>query len=71
MSRFDLFFVVLDEGDDTTDANVARHLVGFHQGQEAALEPPFSTAELQRYLKYARAVKPRVISDRPYILFSD
>ncbi|KAJ3414676.1 MCM DNA helicase complex subunit mcm6 [Chytridiales sp. JEL 0842] len=60
MSRFDLFFVVLDEGDETTDTNVAQHLVGFHQGQESALEPPYSTAEVQRYLKYARAVKPKL-----------
>jgi len=33
MSRFDLFFVVLDEGDQAIDYNIARHIVNVHTGK--------------------------------------
>lgn len=31
MSRFDLFFVVVDECDEISDYNIARHIVSLHQ----------------------------------------
>lgn len=31
MSRFDLFFVILDECDEITDYNIAKHIVEIHQ----------------------------------------
>jgi DNA replication licensing factor MCM6 len=31
MSRFDLFVVVLDEGDELVDYNIAPHIVNIHQ----------------------------------------
>jgi DNA replication licensing factor MCM6 len=37
MSRFDLFFVVVDEKRDEDDFNIARHIVNMHRMQEAAL----------------------------------
>eukprot|EP00485_Elphidium_margaritaceum_P003964 CAMPEP_0202686580 /NCGR_PEP_ID=MMETSP1385-20130828/2331_1 /ASSEMBLY_ACC=CAM_ASM_000861 /TAXON_ID=933848 /ORGANISM="Elphidium margaritaceum" /LENGTH=884 /DNA_ID=CAMNT_0049341181 /DNA_START=33 /DNA_END=2687 /DNA_ORIENTATION=- len=33
MSRFDLFFVVLDECDEVTDYHVAKHIINTHQQQ--------------------------------------
>src|ERR1700749_1445067 len=33
MSRFDLFFVVLDEGEPTIDYNIARHIIDVHLNQ--------------------------------------
>jgi len=33
MSRFDLFFVVLDECDEVTDYHVAKHIINTHQHQ--------------------------------------
>lgn len=61
MSRFDLFFVVLDECDESTDFNIAKHIVGIHQRKDSALKPVYSTQELQLYIKYARSLKPIVI----------
>ncbi|EOD29724.1 hypothetical protein EMIHUDRAFT_233634 [Emiliania huxleyi CCMP1516] len=61
MSRFDLFFVVLDEQDERTDLAIASHIVSLHQhGSLAHLtqQPDFSTSQLQRYIRYARSLKP-------------
>ena len=60
MSRFDLFFVIVDECDETADYNIAKHILDVHRKGLASIEPEFSTEQLQRYIKYARTFKPRV-----------
>ena len=60
MSRFDLFFVVLDECDEKTDLSLARHIVDVHRYKDAAINPEFSTEALQRYIRYARTFNPKV-----------
>jgi len=47
MSRFDLFFVVLDEGDQAIDYNIARHIVNVHTGKASYNRPEFSLEDLQ------------------------
>ncbi|KAH6668619.1 MCM2/3/5 family-domain-containing protein, partial [Plectosphaerella plurivora] len=58
MSRFDLFFVVLDECTESVDRHLAEHIVGIHQLRDAAIEPEFSTELLQRYIRFARTFRP-------------
>ncbi|KAI9713545.1 MAG: MCM DNA helicase complex subunit mcm6 [Bogoriella megaspora] len=58
MSRFDLFFVVLDECDEDVDRHLASHIVNVHMNKDAAIEPEFSTAQLQRYIRFARTFTP-------------
>ena len=60
MSRFDLFFVIMDEVNESSDWNIARHIVNFHQHKEDGVEPPFSVDTLMRYLKYVRSLRPMV-----------
>jgi DNA replication licensing factor MCM6 len=60
MSRFDLFFIVLDECDEETDLNIARHIIGVHQKRDQALKPVYTVEQVQRYIRYARLFKPRV-----------
>ena len=60
MSRFDLFFVVLDECDEKSDLNIAKHIVNVHRFQDDAIHPEFSTEALQRYIRYARTFNPKV-----------
>jgi hypothetical protein len=60
MSRFDLFFVVLDECNEDVDLKLAQHIVNIHMHKNAALNPEFSTDELQRYIRYARTFSPKV-----------
>lgn len=58
MSRFDLFFVVLDECDEDVDRHLAQHIVGIHKDRDEAIEPEFSTEQLQRYIRFAKTFKP-------------
>jgi DNA replication licensing factor MCM6 len=62
MSRFDLFFVVLDECNPDVDLKLAQHIVNVHMHRNAAINPEFSTDELQRYIRYARTFNPKVRS---------
>lgn len=58
MSRFDLFFVILDECNEQNDYNIARHLLNVHRYRDAPVEAEFSAEQLQRYIRYARTIKP-------------
>lgn len=58
MSRFDLFFVVLDECNEAVDTHLARHIVNIHRNRDAAITPEFTTEQLQRYIKFARTFRP-------------
>ncbi|KAI7866660.1 MCM2/3/5 family-domain-containing protein [Spinellus fusiger] len=60
MSRFDLFFVVLDECNEITDYNIARHIVSVHRLKDEYVSPEFSTEQLQRYIRYAKTFKPKL-----------
>jgi len=58
MSRFDLFFVVLDECNEAVDRHLAEHIVSIHALRDNAIEPEFSTECLQRYIRFARTFRP-------------
>ncbi|KAL8410956.1 hypothetical protein RB596_000565 [Gaeumannomyces avenae] len=68
MSRFDLFFVVLDECNERIDRNLAEHIVGLHQLRDAAIEPEFSTEQLQRYIRFARTFRPEFTDEAKQVL---
>ncbi|KAJ7774098.1 MCM2/3/5 family-domain-containing protein [Mycena olivaceomarginata] len=68
MSRFDLFFVVLDECDEKTDLNIARHIVNVHRFQDEAINPEFSTETLQRYIRFARTFNPKLTPEAADVL---
>lgn len=59
MSRFDLFFVILDECNEAVDRHLAEHIVGIHQLRDEAVQPEFSTEQLQRYIRFARTFNPQ------------
>lgn len=58
MSRFDLFFVILDDCNEKIDTELAAHIVDLHMKRDDAIHPPFSAEQLRRYIKYARTFKP-------------
>lgn len=60
LSRFDLVYVMIDDPDDQTDYHIAHHIVRLHQKRESALAPAFSTAQLKRYVAYAKTLKPKL-----------
>ena len=61
MSRFDLFFVILDECSDSADYNIAKHILNIHRHYDDAVSPDFSMEQIQRYIRYARTIRPKVI----------
>lgn len=68
LSRFDLVYVMIDDPDDQTDYHIAHHIVRVHQKREDALTPSFSTAELKRYIAYAKTLKPKLNPDARKLL---
>ncbi|KAK9149950.1 hypothetical protein Syun_008259 [Stephania yunnanensis] len=60
LSRFDLVYVMIDEPEDQTDYHIAHHIVRVHQKHEDALNPAFTTAQLKRYISYAKTLKPKL-----------
>ncbi|KAJ8476576.1 hypothetical protein OPV22_020303 [Ensete ventricosum] len=68
LSRFDLVYIMIDEPDENTDYHIAHHIVRVHQKREDALAPAFTTAELKRYITYAKSLKPQLSSEAKSVL---
>ncbi|KAF5193857.1 Dna replication licensing factor mcm6 [Thalictrum thalictroides] len=68
LSRFDLVYVMIDEPDDQTDYHIAHHIVRVHQKHEDALSPAFTTAQLKRYIAYAKTLKPKLSQEARKLL---
>lgn len=68
MSRFDLFFVVLDDCDEMSDHNIARFIVDIHKGGQTALPTEYSEGQLQRYISVARKLNPAVTPESRTLL---
>lgn len=68
MSRFDLFFVVLDECNESVDRHIADHIVNVHRFRDAAIQPEFTTEQLQRYIRYARTFHPKLTPEASLVL---
>lgn len=68
LSRFDLFFVVLDECNEDADRMVAEHILKVHRCEEEAVTPPFSKEQLQRYVRFARTVTPKITLESQKVL---
>ena len=69
LSRFDLFFVILDECNERVDTQLATHIVNLHLFRDSALNPPYTKEQVLRYIKYARNVKPKLTNDaRTYLI---
>lgn len=58
LSRFDLLHVMVDEVNPAVDEAIAYHILAAHKG--AASKPPFTQLQLQQYIRYARAIKPKL-----------
>lgn len=69
MSRFDLFFVIVDECQPEADEKIANHIFAVHREQETPLSGDhFSTEQLKRYIKYARKLEPKITEESRKVL---
>uniref|UniRef100_A0A8I5NBI6 DNA replication licensing factor MCM6 n=1 Tax=Papio anubis TaxID=9555 RepID=A0A8I5NBI6_PAPAN len=60
MSRFDLFFILVDECNEVTDYAIARRIVDLHSRIEESIDRVYSLDDIRRYLLFARQFKPKV-----------
>ncbi len=63
LSRFDLFFVVLDECNEFMDHTIASHIVNLHRKRDKALEPDYTIEQMQNYLRFAKLLKPQMTKE--------
>lgn len=68
MSRFDLFFVVLDECNPVLDFQIARKIVATHRNELEEEQAPFTQDQLQRYIAFARRIKPKIPAETMKLL---
>ncbi|XP_041371751.1 zygotic DNA replication licensing factor mcm6-like [Gigantopelta aegis] len=60
MSRFDLFFILVDECNEVVDYAIARRIVDLHSHAEETVERVYSVEDITRYLMFARQFKPKI-----------
>ena len=60
LSRFDLFFVVLDECNEFMDHTIASHIVNLHRKRDKAIIPEYTVEQMQNYLRFAKLLKPQL-----------
>lgn len=55
---------MIDETTELMDERIAQHIVNLHRNPTSVTHAvPFTTEAMQRYIKYARAIKP-IISEQ-------
>ncbi|XP_056452765.1 MCM6 minichromosome maintenance deficient 6, like isoform X1 [Gadus macrocephalus] len=60
MSRFDLFFILVDECNEVTDYAIARRIVDLHCRNMESVQRVYSPDEVQRYILFARQFQPKI-----------
>ncbi|KAK3908270.1 DNA replication licensing factor Mcm6 [Frankliniella fusca] len=70
MSRFDLFFILVDECNEVLDYAIASKILALHSGIDDSVERVYSQEEVLRYIAFARQFKP-VINEGASALLVD
>ncbi len=52
--------VMIDEPNEEVDRAIANHIVAVHQLKTEALAATYTMEDMQRYIKYARAIRPEM-----------
>jgi len=68
MSRFDLFFILVDDCNEVTDYAIARRIIDLHTKLEESVERVYTEEEVSRYLNFSRMFKPKVSQDSQELL---
>jgi len=63
MSRFDLFFILVDDCNEVTDYAIARRIIDLHMRAEESVERTYEPADIARYISFARLFKPKVTEE--------
>lgn len=60
MSRFDLFFVILDDCNEKIDTQLSSFIIDLHKGGDSFIDSPYDATQVKRYIKYAKTFKPKM-----------
>lgn len=58
MSRFDLFFVIVDECNEIIDNAIAKRIIDLHCDNWQGFDTVYSQSEIARYINFAKHFKP-------------
>lgn len=69
MSRFDLFFILVDECNEITDYAIARKIIDLHSNvEDNQAEQAYTRDEVLRYITFAKQFKPVISEDAAQLL---
>ncbi|XP_015600905.1 DNA replication licensing factor Mcm6 [Cephus cinctus] len=68
MSRFDLFFILVDECNEVIDNAIAKKIVDLHSNNIVNIETVYTQTEILRYINFAKHFKPVIHPDAGEIL---
>lgn len=73
MSRFDLFFILIDECNEVVDYWIAQRIVNFHNNDQAEVNSTrvYSIPEIQKYITFARLCRPKIGKDAQEVMISE
>merc|ERR1719458_1743795 len=63
MSRFDLFFILVDDCNEVTDYAIARRIIDLHTHLEQSVDRTYEPDDISRYISFARLFKPKVTEE--------
>ena len=65
MSRFDLFFILVDECNEVVDYSIARSIVDLHRRNVDSIQRVYEQEDIRRYITFARKVRKTKCSYQP------
>ena len=71
LSRFDLFFVVLDDCNPDADRQVGQHILNVHRcdtTNSVIKKAPFTKDQMRRYIKFARTLHPKITAEAQTVM---
>lgn len=71
MSRFDLFFILVDECNEVIDYAIARKIVDLHSNIEETAEHKYSKEDVLQYIAFAKKFKPILNKEAAELLVSN
>ncbi|RNA20086.1 zygotic DNA replication licensing factor mcm6-B-like [Brachionus plicatilis] len=73
MSRFDLFFILIDECNEVVDYWIAQRIVNFHTNDQQVIEQSrvYTIADIQKYITFARLCKPVISKEAQVVMISE
>jgi DNA replication licensing factor MCM6 len=73
MSRFDLFFILIDECNEVVDYWIAQRIINFHTSDTQVVEKSrvYTVADIHKYITFARLCKPKISVEAQQVMISE